>query len=86
MPMYVCVECLEPPLAALSFQTVRWKNVWVDLREGKLSWYKEGPGGLLLGVMPMIGSAVALLPAAEVRVFPSLLLRYSLERMDKQNV
>lgn len=44
----------------------KWKNVWVDLREGKLSWFKVGPGGTLLGAMPMIGSAVALVPETEV--------------------
>ncbi|CAM9717155.1 unnamed protein product, partial [Ectocarpus sp. 8 AP-2014] len=43
----------------------KWKNVWVDLREGKLSWFKLGPGGTLLGSMPMIGSAVALDPETE---------------------
>lgn len=40
--------------------------MWVDLREGKLSWYKDGQGGLLVGVMPMVGSAVALLPSSQV--------------------
>ncbi|CAM9647902.1 unnamed protein product, partial [Sphacelaria rigidula] len=47
-------------------KTPRWKNVWVDLREGKLSWYKDGQGGLLVGVMPMVGSAVALLPSSQI--------------------
>lgn len=40
--------------------------MWVDLREGKLSWFKLGPAGTLLGAMPMIGSAVALVPEEDV--------------------
>lgn len=43
----------------------------MDLREGKLSWFKLGPGGTLLGAMPMIGSAVALVPEETVSVFCS---------------
>lgn len=48
-------------------QSVKWKTVWLDLREGRLSWSTGGPNGPLLGTVPMVGSAAALLSASEVR-------------------
>ena len=41
--------------------------MWVDLREGKLSWYRLSPGGTPLGAIQMVGSAVALVSPNEVR-------------------